>query len=88
MIIFENSQYIQDLINIDIELDATNLTCPLPILKTKKSLLNMNSGEILKVITTDRNSINDFTLFSQKTGNILLRQEEYSGKYIHIIKRK
>jgi len=70
------------------ELDARGLNCPLPILKTKKALADMLSGEILHVISTDPGSIRDFQAFSKQTGNELLSHEENSKEFEYYIKRK
>ncbi|MBK1726050.1 sulfurtransferase TusA family protein [Halorhodospira neutriphila] len=63
------------------ELDATGLNCPLPILKAKKTLASMSSGEVLYVTATDPGSVKDFESFSQQTGHELLEQKEEDGKY-------
>ena len=68
-------------------LDASGLNCPLPILKTKKALNKMDSGEILEVISTDAGSVKDIEAFCRQTGNILMGTEELSGKYIFTIER-
>ncbi|UOF93500.1 MAG: sulfurtransferase TusA family protein [Bordetella sp.] len=73
----------------DIEIDAKYLTCPLPILRAKKALFNMKSEQILKIITTDQNSIYDFQLFSKQTKNVLLIQKQLEkGVVEHYICRK
>jgi tRNA 2-thiouridine synthesizing protein A len=59
----------------DKELDARNLSCPLPILKTKKMLSDMTSGQVLKVLTTDQGSMQDMPAFAKQTGNALLSHE-------------
>lgn len=74
--------------NIDKELDARGLSCPLPILKTKKTLSDMASGQVLKVTCTDPGSEKDMQAFSRKTGNELLSQTAASGEYIFLIKKK
>lgn len=76
------------IIKFDTELDARALKCPLPILKTKKMLANMSSGEILRIITTDIDSIEDFQSFTKKTGNNLFFQTQKNGEFIFFIKRK
>lgn len=70
------------------ELDARGLSCPLPILKAKKALAEMTSGEILHVISTDPGSIRDFQAFSKQTGNELLAHKEHPQEYEYYIKRK
>jgi tRNA 2-thiouridine synthesizing protein A len=69
------------------ELDATGLNCPLPILRAKKSLTAMNSGDVLHVIATDPGSVKDFESFSNQTGNELLESSETNGKYNFYIKK-
>ena len=74
--------------NIDQELDARGLNCPLPILKTKKALTSMQSGQVLKVVATDAGSVRDFAAFAKQTGNELLAQETVGDEFIHVIKRR
>ena len=62
-------------------LDASGLNCPLPILKAKKELVSMDTGNILSVISTDAGSIRDFIAFCNQTGNTLTEQKEEAGKY-------
>ena len=68
-------------------LDTSGLNCPLPILKTKKALNKMSSGEILAVITTDAGSVKDIESFCNQTGNKLLKSEEVVGKYLFTIEK-
>ena len=70
------------------ELDARGLNCPLPILKTKKSLADMNPGQVLKVVSTDCGSIKDMQAFAKQTGNQLLEQSESNGEYVFFMKKK
>lgn len=65
----------------DQELDATGLNCPLPILRAKKSLAGMQSGQVLRVIATDPGSVKDFDAFAKQTGNELLDSSEDGGTY-------
>ena len=74
--------------NIDKELDASGLNCPLPILRAKKTLNGMESGQILRVTATDPGSIKDFDAFAKQTGNELLESSEEGGKYIFLLKKK
>jgi tRNA 2-thiouridine synthesizing protein A len=74
--------------NADKELDARGLNCPLPILKTKKSLADMTSGQILKVISTDCGSVKDMQSFANQTGNELVSSTEAAGEYIFLMKKK
>ena len=72
----------------DRELDARGLNCPLPILRTKKALNDMLTGNVLKVLATDPASIKDFQAFSRQTGNALLQQSETDGVYHFYLQRK
>jgi tRNA 2-thiouridine synthesizing protein A len=70
------------------ELDTRGLNCPLPILKAKKALTDMASGETLKVISTDAGSVRDFQAFARQTGNELLEQSSGNGEYVHVLRRR
>ena len=70
------------------ELDARGLHCPLPILKTKKALADMISGEVLRVMATDTGSVRDFQAFAKQTGNDLISQSEENREFIFFMKRK
>lgn len=70
------------------EIDTRGLTCPLPILKAKKALADMHSGEVLKVVATDPSSTRDFQAFARQTGNELLEQQQAEGEYIHFLRRR
>jgi len=72
----------------DKEIDTRGLNCPLPILKAKKALSEMLSGEVLKVVSTDAGSIRDFQAFARQTGNELIGQETAEPEYIHILRRR
>ena len=74
--------------NIDQELDTRALNCPLPILKAKKALTAMQSGQLLKVIATDAGSLRDFAAFAKQTGNELVEQQTVGKEFIHVLKRK
>ena len=71
----------------DQELDASGLNCPLPILRAKKSLGGMSSGQVLRIIATDPGSVKDFEAFAKQTGNTLLESKEAGGKYEFLIKK-
>ena len=73
---------------IDRELDTRGLNCPLPILKAKKAVADMASGETLKVIATDAGSTRDFQAFAKQTGNELIHQETLGEEYIHVMRRR
>jgi tRNA 2-thiouridine synthesizing protein A len=70
------------------ELDARGLNCPLPILRTKKALAEMSSGDILKVIATDPGSVKDMQAFAKQTGNELVNSAEAGGEYTFFMKKK
>ena len=74
--------------HIDQELDARGLNCPLPILKTKKALTGMQSGQVLKVVATDAGSVRDFAAFAKQTGNELVSQETVGNEFVHILTRR
>ena len=74
--------------NADKELDCRGLNCPLPILKAKKALTELQSGQTLKVVATDPGSIRDFQAFAKQTGNELLEQETVGAQYIHVLRRR
>lgn len=70
------------------DLDARGLNCPLPILKTKKALAEMATGEVLRVQATDPGSVRDFQAFSKQTGNLLVAQSENADVFTFYMKRK
>ena len=72
----------------DVELDARQLVCPLPILRTKKSLSQMSSGQVLRIIATDKDASKDFEVFCRQTGNELLSASEQDGEYSFLIRRR
>ncbi len=72
----------------DKELDTRGLNCPLPILRTKKSLTDMMSGQVLKVVATDPGSVRDFQAFSRQTGNELIASETAAHEFIFFMKKK
>lgn len=74
--------------NADLELDARGLNCPLPILKAKKALAGMASGQLLKVICTDAGSVRDFQAFAKQTGNELLQQDMTGPDFVTWLKRR
>ncbi len=69
------------------ELDARGLNCPLPILRTKKALGALSSGQVLKVISTDPGSVKDMQAFAKQTGNELLSSAETAGEFVFYLKR-
>jgi len=74
--------------NFDKELDARGLNCPLPILKSKKSLTDMSSGQVLKIVSTDSGSVKDMQAFCKQTGNELLSSAEESKTYVFFVRKK
>lgn len=72
----------------DKEVDASGLNCPLPILRTKKALADMTTGQILKVTATDPGAVRDFAMFAKQTGNELLSQSDTSGSFVFFMKRR
>lgn len=72
----------------DKELDTRGLNCPLPILKAKKALADMASGELLKVVSTDPGSMRDFQAFSRQTGHELVDQEVSGSDFVHLLRRR
>ena len=73
---------------IDKEIDTRGLNCPLPILKAKKALTDMLSGQTLRVIATDAGSMRDFQAFAKQTGNELLEQQAVGNDFIHVMRRR
>jgi tRNA 2-thiouridine synthesizing protein A len=73
---------------IDKEIDTRGLNCPLPILKAKKALTYMQSGQLLKVVSTDSGSLRDFQAFAKQTGNELVEQQTVGDEFIHVLRRR
>ena len=74
--------------HIDLELDTRGLNCPLPILKAKKALATLQSGQSLQVTSTDPGSMRDFAAFAKQTGTELLSQESVGNDFVHVLKRR
>jgi TusA-related sulfurtransferase len=70
------------------EIDTRGLNCPLPILKAKKALAEMASGQVLKVVATDPGSMRDFQAFARQTGNELLEQSSSNDEFVHYLRRR
>ena len=70
------------------EIDTRGLNCPLPILKAKKALADMASGQLLKVVATDNGSLRDFQAFAKQTGNELVEQQTVGDEFIHVLRRR
>jgi tRNA 2-thiouridine synthesizing protein A len=77
-----------EIMEYDKELDARGLSCPLPILKAKKALADMDTGDVLKVIATDRGAQRDFQAFAKQTGNELLSHTQYEEEFVFFIRRR
>jgi tRNA 2-thiouridine synthesizing protein A len=73
--------------NIDMELDARGLNCPLPILRAKKSIAQLASGQVLKITATDPGSVKDFESFCKQTGNELLQSGDENGEFVFLLKK-
>jgi TusA-related sulfurtransferase len=71
-----------------VELDATGLLCPMPLLKAKRALNAMASGEKLRVTATDQGSGRDFQVFAEQSGHALLASDEANGIYVHILQKR
>ena len=76
------------MLTIDREIDARGLNCPLPILRTKKALHDMTSGQTIRITATDPGSVRDFEAFARQTGNALLEHGEDDGAYWFVLKRR
>lgn len=74
--------------NFDKELDARGLNCPLPILRTKKTLAELTGGQVLKIVSTDPGSVKDFQAFAKQTGNELMSSTEGGGEFVFFMKKK
>ncbi len=72
----------------DQEIDTRGLNCPLPILKAKKALAGMESGQLLKVLSTDAGSLRDFQAFAKQTGNALVDQQTQGDEFVHVLRRR
>ena len=72
----------------DKELDARGLNCPLPILRTKKALSDMTSGQVLKIVATDPGAVKDFQAFSKQTGNALLSSDTVENEFVFFMQKK
>ena len=72
----------------DKDLDTRGLNCPLPILRTKKALADLQSGQVLRIVATDPGSVKDFETFSKQTGHPLLSYSEANGEFTFLMKKK
>ena len=71
----------------DKTLDASGLTCPLPVLKARKVLIGMRPGEVLEVVTTDPMSVVDMPVFCAQAGHTILREEKQDSRFVFAIER-
>ena len=69
-------------------LDATGLRCPMPLLKAKKALNEIEPGVRLRVVATDPGSVRDFAVFSEQSGHALLESEEQGGRYTYLLEKR
>ena len=72
----------------DKDLDTRGLNCPLPILKAKKALGDMASGQVLRIVATDPGSMRDFQAFARQTGNVLVSQTAAGDEFVHLLRRR
>jgi tRNA 2-thiouridine synthesizing protein A len=77
-----------DTIQFQKDLDARGLNCPLPILKAKKALAEMATGEVLRITATDTGSVRDFQAFAKQTGNALVDHSQNNGEFVFFMRRK
>ena len=82
------ADYGKENMEFDKELDARGVNCPLPILRTKKALSDMGSGQVLKVIASDPGSAADFRAFAKQTGNELLADSESGGEFVFFLRKR
>ena len=78
----------EPIMQTDQEIDTRGLNCPLPILKAKKALAGMESGQLLRVLSTDAGSLRDFQAFAKQTGNELLEQQTLGDEFVHVLRRR
>ena len=72
---------------IDIEIDARGLNCPLPLMKAKKAMSELQIGQVLRVTATDSGSMRDFLAFAKQSGNEMLEQKNIGKEYVHVMRR-
>jgi len=88
MATFPKSVCKENVMEYDKELDARGLNCPLPILRTKKSLSELAAGQVLKVSATDPGSVKDMQAFAKQTGNELVSTAEVGGEYVFMLRKR
>jgi TusA-related sulfurtransferase len=84
----ESSALPEPAMHIDKEIDTRGLNCPLPILRAKKALSELASGQLLRVVATDPGSLRDFQAFAKQTGNELVEQQQVGVELIHVLRRR
>lgn len=72
---------------IDKDIDARGLNCPLPLMKAKKAMGEMQTGQVLRVVATDSGSMRDFLAFAKQSGHEMLEQNNVGKEYIHVMRR-
>lgn len=80
--------FVSDIMEFQKDLDARGLNCPLPILKAKKALAEMATGEVLRIVATDSGSVRDFQAFAKQTGNALLSHTQNGLEFTFLMRRK
>lgn len=70
-----------------LEVDATGLACPMPLLKAKRALNGMAAGQQLRILATDQGSVRDFRVFAEQSGHLLLSSEESDGVYVYLMQK-
>ena len=83
-----DSTFVSNIMEYQKELDARGLNCPLPILKAKKALAEMATGEVLRIVATDSGSVRDFQAFAKQTGNALLSHTQNGLEFTFLMRRK
>jgi tRNA 2-thiouridine synthesizing protein A len=75
-------------LDIKLKVDASGLSCPLPIVRTAQAMKTLSSGDLVEVIATDPGSVKDFDAWSKSTGNVLVEQDSNGGKFRFVLRRK
>lgn len=83
-----DTTFVSDVMDYQKDLDARGLNCPLPILKAKKALAEMETGEVLRIVATDPGSVRDFQAFAKQTGNALLSHTQNGLEFTFLMRRK
>jgi tRNA 2-thiouridine synthesizing protein A len=83
-----NDDFLEERMEHSKEIDTRGLNCPLPILKAKKALADMVTGELLRVVSTDPGSTRDFQAFARQTGNELVEQTTQGADFVHLLRRR